>query len=67
VLIYAEDTREKGESSVDKGNVTSSKAQSQRSSEDEGTMDVIRRYFAEKLGFFDDDKKEVPKEKSKVK
>jgi hypothetical protein len=29
-------------------------------------MDMIRRYFAEKLGFFDDDKKEVPEEKSKV-
>jgi len=66
VLICAEDTREKGDSSVDKDNVTSSKAQRQQSSEDEGAMDVIRRYFAEKLGFFDDDKKEVLEEKSKV-
>jgi len=66
VLICVEDTREKGESSVDKDNVTSSKAQRQRSSEDEGTMDMIRRYFAEKLGFLDDDKKEVLEEKSKV-
>lgn len=66
MLICAEDTREKSESSVDKDSVTSSKAQRQRSSEDEGTMDMIRRYFAEKLGFFDDDKKEVPEEKSKV-
>lgn len=66
MLICAEDTREKGDSSVDKDNVTSSKAQRQQSSEDEGAMDVIRRYFAEKLGFFDDDKKEVLEEKSKV-
>lgn len=66
MLICVEDTREKGESSVDKDNVTSSKAQRQRSSEDEGTMDMIRRYFAEKLGFLDDDKKEVLEEKSKV-
>jgi NAD-dependent deacetylase sirtuin 2 len=60
-----EDTREKGESSVDKDNVTSSKAQRQRSSED-GAMDMFRRYFAEKLGFSDDDEKEVLEEKSKV-
>jgi len=66
VLICVEDTRQKSESSVDTDNVTSSKAQRHRGSEDEGTMDMIRRYFAEKLGFFDDDKKEVPEEKSKV-
>jgi hypothetical protein len=66
VLICAEDTREKGESSVGTDNVTSSKSQRQRSTEDEGTMDMIQRYFAEKLGFFDGDKKEVPEEKSKV-
>lgn len=65
MLICAEDTREKGESSVDKDNVTSSKAQRQRSSED-GAMDMFRRYFAEKLGFSDDDEKEVLEEKSKV-
>ena len=66
MLICAEDKRKKGESSVDKDNVTSSKAQRQRSSEDEGTVDMIRRYLAEKLGFFDDDEKAVPEEKTKV-
>jgi hypothetical protein len=29
-------------------------------------MDMIRRYFAEKLGLFDDDKKEAQVEKFKV-
>lgn len=65
MLICAEDKRKKGESS-DKDNVTSSKAQRQRSSKDEGPVDMIRRYLAEKLGIFDDDKKEVPEEKTKV-
>ena len=66
MLICAEDKRQKGESSDDKDNGTSSKARRRRNSEDEGTVDMIRRYLAEKLGFFDDDKKEVPEEKTKV-
>jgi hypothetical protein len=66
VLICLDDKRQKGESSVDRDNGTSSKAQRQRRSEDEGTVDMIRRYLAEKLGFYDDDKKEVPEEKTKV-
>lgn len=66
MLICLDDKRQKGESSVDRDNGTSSKAQRQRRSEDEGTVDMIRRYLAEKLGFYDDDKKEVPEEKTKV-
>lgn len=44
----------------------SSNAGLQRSTEDEGAVEMIRRYLAEKLGFYDDKKKEVLEEKTKV-
>ena len=66
MLICTGDERQKRESSDDADSGTSSKGRRQRSNEDEGTVDMIRRYLAEKLGIFDDDEKEVTEEKSKV-
>jgi hypothetical protein len=65
VVIYAGDETQKGEPESGVGNGSSSKDGHQRSSEDEGAVEMIRRYLAEKLGFCDD-KKEVPQEKVKV-
>jgi hypothetical protein len=65
VIIYAGDETQEGESASGVGNGSSSKVGHQRSSEDEGAVEMIRRYLAEKLGF-SEDKKEIPQEKVKV-
>jgi hypothetical protein len=64
VIIYAGDETQKGESASGVGNGCSSKDGHRRSSEDEGAVEMIRRYLAEKLGFSDD--KEISQEKAKV-
>jgi hypothetical protein len=64
MIIYAGDETQKGESASGVGNGSSSKDGRQRSSEDEGPVEMIRRYLAEKLGFSDDD--EISQEKVKV-
>jgi hypothetical protein len=67
VLIYAGDDTQKGETASGVCSGSSSRAGRQRNREDEGAIDTIRRYLAEKLGFYDDgDKKEVSEEKVKV-
>jgi hypothetical protein len=65
VIIYAGDDAQKGEAASSVGNGSTSKDGYQRSSEDEGAVELIRRYFAEKFGFCED-KKEVLQEKVKV-
>lgn len=58
------DEAQKGEAASGVCSGSSSKDVHQRSSEDEGTVELIRRYFAEKLGFCED-KKELYQEKVK--
>jgi hypothetical protein len=65
VIIYAGDETQKGESASGVDNGSSSKDGQRRSSEDEGAVEMIRRYLAEKLGFYDD-KKEISQDKVKV-
>jgi hypothetical protein len=65
VVIYAGEEEQKGEAASSVGSGNSSKDGCQRSSEDEGTVELIRRYLTKKLGFYED-KKEVPQEKVKV-
>lgn len=62
---FTGDESQKGQAESCVGNGSSSKDGYQRSSEDEGAVELIRRYFAEKLGFCED-KKEVFQEKVKV-
>ncbi|XP_023726162.1 NAD-dependent protein deacetylase sirtuin-2 isoform X3 [Cryptotermes secundus] len=59
------DESQKGEAESCVGNGSSSKDGYQQSNEDEGAVELIRRYFAEKLGF-SEDKKEVFQEKVKA-
>ncbi|KDR06661.1 NAD-dependent protein deacetylase sirtuin-2 [Zootermopsis nevadensis] len=56
--------KEESASGVSSG--SSSKAGLQRNNEDEGAVEMIRRYLAEKLGFYEDKKKEVSEGKAKV-
>jgi hypothetical protein len=68
VIIYAGDEAQKGEAESSMGRMgsgSSSKDRYQRSSEDDGGVELIRRYIAKKLGFHED-KKEVFEEKVKV-
>ncbi|XP_069699063.1 NAD-dependent protein deacetylase sirtuin-2 [Periplaneta americana] len=57
-------TRE--EESASGGSVDGSSKSGQHSGEDDGAINMIRRYLAEKLGFYDDDAKEESEEKIKV-
>lgn len=66
MIIYAGDGPQKEESASGVSSGSSSKAGIQRCNEDEGAVEMIRRYLAEKLGFYDDKKKEVSEEKTKV-
>jgi hypothetical protein len=64
--MYAGDGSQKEESASGVSSSSTSKAVLQQTNEDEGAVEMIRRYLAEKLGFYDDKNKEVSEEKTKV-